>query len=32
MLEVMNNSYVSLFKVISIDKSNGYCEDVFTNK
>lgn len=34
MLEAMNNSYVSLFKVISTDKSNGYViyEDVFTKK
>lgn len=34
MLEAMNNSYVSLFKVIDVDGTNGYViyEDVFTKK
>ena len=34
MLNSMNNSYVGLFKVIGVDKDNGYItyEDVFTKK
>ncbi len=34
MLEAMNQSYVSLFKIIDVDSDNGYItlEDVFTKK
>lgn len=34
LLECMNNSYVSLFKVIDVDRNNGYVtyQDIFTKK
>ncbi len=34
MLKAIKNSYVSLFKVVKVDKDNGYVyyEDVFTKR